>query len=164
MDDYPAATQRFLEQVGETGVPIEPVVFPADTKTSQQAAAALGCHVSQITKSLVFMADEAPLMVLMAGDRRVDVAAVAAIVGAQRVRRAGLDEVRESTGFVAGGTPPFGHVKDMKVLADRSITDNDVVWVAAGSPKTVFAIGVHDLMRLSRAVWVDVAEEVRADG
>jgi prolyl-tRNA editing enzyme YbaK/EbsC (Cys-tRNA(Pro) deacylase) len=52
----------------------------------------------------------------------------------------------------------------MKVLADRSITDNDVVWVAAGSPKTVFAIGVHDLVRLSGAAWVDVAEEVTADG
>ena len=160
MDDYPPATQRFLEQVGDTGVSIDPVVFPSDTKTSQQAADALGCHVSRITKSLVFMADEAPLMVLMAGDRRVNVAAVAEVVGAQRVRRAELDEVRENTGYVAGGTPPFGHVKDMKVLADRSITDNDVVWVAAGSPKTVFAIGVYDLVRLSRAVWVDVAEEV----
>jgi len=160
MDAYPSATQRFLERVGDAGVPIEPVVFPGDTKTSRQAADALGCHVSQITKSLVFMADDAPLMVLMAGDRRVNVAAVARTVGAQRVRRAELDEVRQSTGYVAGGTPPFGHVKDMKVLADRSITDNDIVWVAAGSPKTVFAIGVHDLVRLSRAVWVDVAEEV----
>jgi Cys-tRNA(Pro) deacylase len=164
MNDYPAATRRFLELVGDVGVPIEPVVFPADTKTSQQAADALGCHISRITKSLVFMADDAPLMILMAGDRRVNVTAVANIVGAQRVRRAALDEVRESTGYVAGGTPPFGHVKNMKVLADRSITDNDVVWVAAGSPKTVFAIGVHDLVRLSGAAWVDVAEEVTADG
>ena len=160
MDSLPAATRRFLEQVGDAGVPIEPVVFPADTKTSQQAADALGCHVSRITKSLVFMADDVPLMVLIAGNRRVDVAAVAEIVEAQRVRRAELDEVRENTGYVAGGTPPFGHVKDMRVLADRSITDNDVVWVAAGSPKTVFAIGVDDLVRLSRADWVDVAEEV----
>ena len=160
MLDYPAATQRFLEHVGDVGVPIEPVVFSDDTKTSQQAADALGCRVAEITKSLVFMADDAALMVLMAGNRRVDVAAVAAAVGAQRVRRAGLDEVREATGYAAGGTPPFGHVKAMRVLADRSITDNDVVWVAAGSPKTVFAIGVEDLVRLSSADWVDVAEEV----
>ncbi|MCP3975520.1 MAG: YbaK/EbsC family protein [bacterium] len=160
MKGYPAATRRFLDRVGDVGVTIEPVVFGADTKTSQQAADALGCDVSEITKSLVFMADDAPLMVLMAGDRRVDVAAVAETVGVQRVRRAQLDEVREFSGYVAGGTPPFGHVKAMKVLADRSITDNDVVWVAAGSPRTVFAIGVDDLVRLSRAVWVDVAEEV----
>ena len=160
MSDYPPATVRFLERLGDVGVPIEPVVFPDDTKTSQQAAAALGCGVAEITKSLVFMADDAPLMVLMAGDRRVDVAAVATAVGAQRVRRAELDEVRAATGYAAGGTPPFGHVKAMRVLADRSITDNDVVWVAAGSPKTVFAIGVEDLVRLSSADWVDVAEEV----
>lgn len=87
-------------------------------------------------------------------------AAVAKTVGAKRIRRAQLEEVREFSGYVAGGTPPFGHLKAMKVLADRSITDNDVVWVAAGSPKSVFAIGVDDLVRLSRAVWVDVAEEV----
>ena len=160
MEQYPAATQRFLDLVGDVGAPIEPVVFGDDTKTSQQAAAALGCAVSEIAKSLVFVADGSPLMVLMAGNRRVDVAAVAETIGAQRVRRAELAEVREFTGFAAGGTPPFGHVKAMKVLADRSITDNDVVWVAAGSPKTVFAIGVDDLVRLSRAVWVDVAEEV----
>jgi len=160
MIQYPAATQRFLDRIGDPGIAIEPVVFGDDTKTSQQAADALGCHVSEITKSLVFMVDELPLMVLMAGDRRVDMAAVAKTVGAQHVRRAQLDEVREFSGYVAGGTPPFGHVKPMRVLADRSITDNDVVWVAAGSPKTVFAIAVDDLVRLSRAVWVDVAEEV----
>ncbi|NND03527.1 MAG: YbaK/EbsC family protein [Acidimicrobiia bacterium] len=158
--DLPAATLRFLEQVGDVGIAIAPVVFPADTRTSQQAADALACHVSKITKSLVFMADDSPLMVLMAGDRRVDLDRVAAIVGAQSVRRAELDEARDSTGFSPGGTPPFGHVKAMEVLADRSITGNDVVWVAAGSPKTVFAIGVNDLVRLSDARLVDVAEEV----
>jgi len=78
----------------------------------------------------------------------------------QGVRRAELDEVRANTGYSPGGTPPFGHVKAMRVLADRSITDNDVVWVAAGSPKAVFAIGVTDLVRLAGADWVDVAEKV----
>ena len=158
--DLPAATLRFLDRVGEVGISIEPVVFPADTRTSQQAADALGCHVSEITKSLVFMADDAPLMVLMAGDRRVDLVRVAEVVGAQRVRRAELEEARNHSGYSPGGTPPFGHVKAMQVLADRSITGNDVVWVAAGSPKTVFAIGVNDLVRLSDARLVDVAEEV----
>lgn len=160
MNDLPAATIRFLHRVGDVGVTIEPVVFPDDTRTSQQAADALGCAVSEITKSLVFMVDDVPLMVLMAGDRRVDLEATARVVGAQRIRRAELDEVRVESGYSAGGTPPFGHVKPMRVLADRSITSNDVVWVAAGSPKTVFAIGVDDLVRLSRADWVDVAEEV----
>lgn len=159
MSELPPATVRFLETVGDADIAIEPVVFPADTRTSQQAADALGCHVSEITKSLVFMADDRPVMVLMAGDRRVDVAKVAETIGAQRVRRAELDEVRLNTGYSPGGTPPFGHVKAMRVLADRSITSNDVVWVAAGSPKTVFAIGVDDLVRLSQADWVEVAEE-----
>ena len=156
----PSATERFLDLVGEVGIPIEPVVFPDDTRTSQQAADALGCHVAEITKSLVFMADDEPLMVLMAGDRRVDVSKVSETVGAQQVRRAELEEARRHTGYSPGGTPPFGHVKAMTVLADRSITGNDVVWVAAGSPKTVFAIGVDDLVRLSGARLVDVAEEV----
>lgn len=158
--ELPAATVRFLERVGDVGIAIDPVVFPADTRTSQQAADALGCHVAEITKSLVFVADDAPLMVLMAGDRRVDLRLVAETVGAQHVRRAELEEVRAFSGYSPGGTPPFGHVKAMEVLADRSITGNDVVWVAAGSPKTVFAIGVNDLVRLSDARLVDVAEEV----
>lgn len=158
--ELPDATRRFLERVGDVGIPIEPVVFPADTRTSQQAADAIGCHVSEITKSLVFMADGAPLMVLMAGDRRVDLTRVAKTVGAQGVQRAELNEARDHTGYSPGGTPPFGHVKPLQVLADRSITGNDVVWVAAGSPKTVFAIGVDDLVRLSDARLVDVAEEV----
>ena len=160
MDELPAATQRFLDRVGDSGVDIEPVVFAAATKTSQQAADALGCSVAQITKSLVFMANEDPVMVLVAGDRRVDLAALAKTVESQGVRQASLEEVREYSGYAAGGTPPFGHVKAMRVLADRSITGNDVVWVAAGSPNSVFAIRVGDVVRLSQAVRVDVAEEV----
>ena len=162
--DLPPATQRFLSAVDDIGIEIDPVIFPGETRTSQQAADALGCAVAQITKSLVFMDDAGPLMVLMAGDRRVDLGAVAEEAGSGRVRRASLDEVRAATGFAAGGTPPFGHVKPMRVLADRSITDNDAVWVAAGSPRSVFAIEVEDLVRLSGADWVDVAEERWSDG
>ena len=162
--ELPAATERFLSAVGDVGIEIDPVVFPSETRTSQQAADALGCSVAQITKSLVFMDEAGPLMVLMAGDRRVDLVAVAEQTGTGEVRRASLDEVRAATGFAAGGTPPFGHVKPMRVLADRSITDNDAVWVAAGSPHSVFAIEVEDLVRLSGADWVDVAEERWSDG
>lgn len=158
-DELPGATRRFLERVAGTDVGIDPVVFPEETRTSQQAAAALGCTVAEITKSLVFMADSDAVMVLMAGDQRVDTDRVAKTVGAQRVRRATLDEVREHSGYAPGGTPPFGHVKELRVLADRSITGNDVVWVAAGSPNSVFSIRVDDLVRLSDATWVDVAEE-----
>jgi len=158
MTDRPEATRRFLASTAHLGVAVDPVVFPDGTKTSADAAAAVGCHLAQIAKSIVFMADDEPVVVLMSGDRRVDAAKLAGFVGAAAARRATLEEAREHTGYAAGGTPAFGHARPMRVVADLSLRRNELVWSAAGTPTTVYPIALADLIAVSAAEWADVAD------
>jgi prolyl-tRNA editing enzyme YbaK/EbsC (Cys-tRNA(Pro) deacylase) len=152
----PAASQRVVAAATERGLAIVVSEFPAGTKTAVDAAAAVGCPIAAIVKSLVFMAGDEPVVVLMAGDLRLDPVKLAAETGVVSVRRASLDEVREATGFAAGGTPPFGHAQALRVFADHSLRRNDPVWAAAGTPTTVFPITLADLDRLV-PIWTDVA-------
>ncbi|MFE2095555.1 YbaK/EbsC family protein [Streptomyces sp. PTD9-10] len=132
--------------------------FPEATRTAAEAAAALGCELSRICKSLVFAADGVPVLVLMDGASRVDVERVREVLGAGKVTRAGADVVRETTGYAIGGVPPFGHRTRTRVLADRSLLAHDVVWAAAGTPHTVFPIEPKALVAHAGADLVDVRE------
>jgi Cys-tRNA(Pro) deacylase len=154
----PDATRRFLSAAAALGLQVEPVVHPDGTKTAADAAAAVGCDVSAIVKTLVFMADDEPVLVLMSGDRMVDLGKLAGLRDTSDVRRAGLDEVRTHTGYAAGGTPPVGHATPMDVYADESLRRNDQVWAAAGTPTTVFPIALEVLVSVTKATWVDVAQ------
>ncbi len=154
----PDATLRVTAAARERGLEIEVREFPEGTKTSADAAAAIGCPVSAIAKSLVFTVDGDPVLILMSGDHRLDGAKLAARVGGTAARRASLDEVREATGFAAGGTPPFGHARTLRVLADAGLRRHDEVWAAAGTPTTVFPIALDELIRASGAEWADLAE------
>lgn len=131
-------------------------MFPAGTKTAEDAAAAVGCPVSAIVKSLVFVVDDEPVVALVPGDLRLDTARLAQAAGGSRARRASLDEVREATGYAAGGTPPFGHATGLRVFADPTLKRNDPVWAAAGTPTTVIPISISDLDRLASPIWVTV--------
>ena len=150
---------RVREAARRGGLDIEVVEFESATKTAAQAAEALGCDVARIVKSLVFTADHEPVVALVPGDRRVDTAKLAASAEAIEIERASLDLVRSATGFVAGGTPPFGHVNDIRVFADSSLRRHDTVWAAAGTPHTVFEIAVDDLARLTDPVWAEISED-----
>jgi prolyl-tRNA editing enzyme YbaK/EbsC (Cys-tRNA(Pro) deacylase) len=156
--DLPGAVTRFVSAAEELGVAVEPVVYPDGTKTAADAAAAIGCPVGAIVKSLVFMAGGRPLLVLMSGDHRVDMALLAAAAGVEEVRRATLDEAKEHTGYAAGGTPPIGHPTPLPVFADRTLLRFDPVWAAAGTPTAVFEADLSQLVAVSGASWVDVAE------
>lgn len=156
--ELPEATRRVIRAAEKVGLSIDPIEFPEGTKTSADAAAAVGADLAQIAKSLVFMVDEEPVLVLMSGDRRVDTDALAETLGAAAARRATLEECRRTTGYAAGGTPAFGHEATMTVLADRSLQRNRDVWSAAGTPTTVYPIALDDLVATSGATWVDVAE------
>jgi prolyl-tRNA editing enzyme YbaK/EbsC (Cys-tRNA(Pro) deacylase) len=112
-------------------------VLPESTRTAEEAAAACGCDVGQIVKSLVFVVDERPAMVLCAGDRRVT-----AIDG----RPAKADEVRAATGFAIGGVPPLGHDTDLRTIVDESLRRFERVWCAAGTPHAVFETGIDELI------------------
>lgn len=151
--ELPKASRRLLASV-EVDAQIR--VFPQGTKTAEDAARAIGCPVAAIVKSLVFIVDEEPVVALVPGDLRLDTAKLSREAGARSARRADLEEVREATGFAAGGTPPFGHARPLRVFADPSLKRNDPVWAAAGTPTTVFPISLSDLDRLARPVWVEV--------
>ena len=151
MPELPRATQRLIDAVGIDEAAI--MVFPEGTKTAEDAANAIGCPVSAIVKSLVFMVEEEPVVALVPGDKLLDTDALSAAAGGGQVRRAGLDEVRESTGYSAGGTPPFGHTTELRVFADPSLKRNDPVWAAAGTPTSVFPITINALDQLAAPVW-----------
>ncbi|MER6674862.1 YbaK/EbsC family protein [Streptomyces sp. NPDC000983] len=132
--------------------------FPDATRTAAEAAAAVGCELSQICKSLVFAVDGEPVLVLMDGASRVDMEKVRRELGAEKVTRPRADVVRETTGYAIGGVPPFGHRTRTRVLADRSLLDHDVVWAAAGTPYTVFPMAPETLVAHAGGTLVDVRE------
>jgi prolyl-tRNA editing enzyme YbaK/EbsC (Cys-tRNA(Pro) deacylase) len=140
------------------GLDLRVRVFPEGTRTAADAAAAIGCPVSAIVKSLVFVVDDRPVVALVPGDLRLDPAKLAVVVGGERARRASLEEVRAATGYAAGGTPPFGHTTGLEVIADRALRRHDEVWAAAGTPTAVFPISIDALIAASGARWGEVSE------
>lgn len=154
----PEATRRFMSTATGVGLEVTPVVHPDGTKTAADAAAAIGCDVAAIVKTLVFMADGEPVLVLMSGDRMVDLGKLARLRGASELRRASLEEVRTHTGYAAGGTPPVGHPTSMDVYADESLRRHDEVWAAAGTPTSVFPVALDVLVAVTDATWVDLAQ------
>ena len=156
------AHPRFAEALREMGIAevLERVRrFPDETRTAAEAAAAIGCELGQICKSLVFAADGEPVLVLMDGASRVDVELVRQALGAREVTRAEAGVVRETTGYAIGGVPPFGHRTRTRVLADRGLLDHDVVWAAAGDPHTVFPMEPKALVAHAGGTLVDVREQ-----
>ena len=113
--------------------------LPDSTRTAVEAAAAVGCSVGEIAKSLVFRAGGRTVVAIMSGDNRLDPARLAAAVG-EEVRRADADFVRAATGFAIGGVPPLGHATPVDVFMDRDLFRFDEIWAAAGSPYSVFAV------------------------
>ena len=107
------------------------------TKTSQLAADAVGCELGQIVKTLVFVADETPVLALVAGDRRGDAGAIAREVGAQAASFADADTVRSATGYVIGGVSPFDLPDELTVLVDDSLLRFEEVYTAGGTPNSM---------------------------
>ncbi|WP_371612428.1 YbaK/EbsC family protein [Streptomyces clavifer] len=153
------AHPRFAAALRELGLDVEVRRFPDATRTAAEAAAAVGCELGRIVKSLIFEADGTPVLVLMDGSSRVDVERVREELGAGKVKRAGADTVRETTGYAIGGVPPFGHVTRTRVLADRGLLAHPVVWAAAGTPHTVFALDPATLIGHAGGTLVDVREQ-----
>jgi len=151
--ELPKASRRLFDSVD---LDVQVHHFPEGTKTAEDAANAIGCPVAAIVKSLVFMVEDDPVVALVPGDLRLDTDKLSAVAGGGAVRRASLDQVREATGYAAGGTPPFGHARPLLVFADPALQRNDPVWAAAGTPTTVFPISISDLDRLASPVWVTV--------
>jgi prolyl-tRNA editing enzyme YbaK/EbsC (Cys-tRNA(Pro) deacylase) len=135
---HPTAA-RLAERLRRRGVEIEVRTLSDSARTAPLAASALGVEVGQIVKSLVFLRQDAPILVLCAGDRRVDAERLS-------LSPAPADRVRELTGFSIGGVPPLGHRTELETIIDQSLRRFEVVWAAAGTPHDVFAIRTEALV------------------
>jgi prolyl-tRNA editing enzyme YbaK/EbsC (Cys-tRNA(Pro) deacylase) len=162
----PLPIQRVVDAAARKGVTLEIRVFGESTHTAEEAAAAVGAELGQIVKSLVFVApgpDESPqpILCLVSGPNRVDLARLAAVSGERDVRRATAVEARELTGFTIGGIPPIGHGRAMRVIMDPDLGRFQVVWAAAGTPTAVFPVPPGTLRMLSNAHVAPICEERR---
>ena len=155
--------QRVLDAAARKGVTLEVVTFDESTHTAVEAATALGVELAQIVKSLVFVVPgetgPEPLICLVAGHNRVDLARLAAVTGANDLRRASAREAHDLTGFAIGGIPPIGHLRPVRVIMDPDLGRYTVVWAAAGLSTAVFGVPPATLRILSNATVAPIAED-----
>ena len=154
----PPATARVRTALEAHGVPTEVIVLEESARTAAQAAAACGVAVGQIVKSLVFLAGEEPILVLVSGANQADERRLTALSG-QGVRRADADAVRAATGFAIGGVPPVAHPHRLRVFIDRDLLGYDRLIAAAGTPHAVFPITPADLCRVTGGAVADLKRE-----
>ena len=153
---HPTA-QRTAQLLQQAGILTDVVEFEQPVRTSAEAAAAIGCSVAEIAKSIVFRgkASGAAVMVVASGDNRVSEAKVAVLVG-EALGRADADFVRAATGYAIGGVAPFGHAQTCRVLLDEDLQRFVAVWAAAGTPYSVFPLSPAQLQQLTGAGWSDI--------
>jgi prolyl-tRNA editing enzyme YbaK/EbsC (Cys-tRNA(Pro) deacylase) len=134
----------------EAGLEIDVVEHPDGTRTAEDAAAAVGCEVARIVKSLVFAVDGAPVLALVGGDARLDEGLLSEAAGGD-VGRADADLVRSATGYAIGGVPPFAHATALATFVDEPLLRHATVWAAAGTPRHVFEVDPAELVRIAGA-------------
>jgi prolyl-tRNA editing enzyme YbaK/EbsC (Cys-tRNA(Pro) deacylase) len=148
---------RTLQLLRDAGIASDVVEFEQPTRTSAEAAAAIGCAVAEIAKTVVFRGRTSGLAVIVvaSGDNRVSEAKVAATLG-EPLARADADFVRAATGYAIGGVAPLGHSQPVKLLLDQDLRRFDAIWAAAGTPFSVFRLKPEELSSLTGADWADV--------
>lgn len=162
LHNRPEGFQRVVQTLAARGHPHAARWLQTSARTSQEAADALGVTIGQIAKSVVFRrkSDDAAVLVVTSGDKRVDEKRVAAITGA--LGRADADFVKAATGFSIGGVSPLAHLTPPVLLIDRELFRFDLVWAAAGHPNGVFPLSPQQLVELTGAPVADVVQEPKA--
>ena len=155
---HPTAV-RLSERLRESGLDAQVVEFEQPTRTSADAAAAIGCSVAEIAKSVVFRGKSSgrAVVVVASGANRVSEEKVASMVG-EALARADADFVRAATGYVIGGVAPLGHAQPVKLLIDEDLRRFEKVWAAGGTPHSVFPLTPDELRRVTGADWSDVKQ------
>lgn len=164
--DHPAI-ERVLEAAARKGVTLDVVAFDESTHTAVEAASAVDAELGQIVKSLVFVVpgddgQPEPIVCLVSGPNRVDLARLAAVVGEPDIRRATAREANDLTGFVIGGIPPIGFSRALRVIMDPDLGRYPTVWAAAGLPTAVFQVPPATLRILANAMVAPITEDRRA--
>ena len=154
---HPSA-RKVADAAATLGLNIEVVEFDQPTRTAADAANAIGCTIGQIVKSLLFVVNGDPVMALVSGSNQLDERKLALLrdVSKKRIKRADAEYVKHVTGYSIGGVPPFGHIDTLPVFVDRDLMNFDLVWAAAGTPHSVFAISPLELVRSSQGVVADI--------
>ncbi len=155
--------RRTAQLLRDAGIDVTVVEFEQPTRTSAEAAAAIGCTVAEIAKSVVFRGRHSGLaiVVVASGENRVDETRVAASVG-EPLARADADFVRSATGYAIGGVAPIGHSGPVKLVLDEDLRGFEKVWAAAGTPFSVFPVTPAQLRELTGAEWSAVKQQARA--
>ncbi len=149
--------EKVQRALNDLGLRLEVIELPDSTRTSQDAAQALGCQVGQIAKSIVFQAipSQRPVLVIASGPNRVNEKIIAQLVG-EDIGKADAEFVRLHTGFVIGGVPPLGHLEQIRTFIDRDLLQYAEIWAAAGTPHAVFRLAPQDLLRMVQAEVIQV--------
>jgi prolyl-tRNA editing enzyme YbaK/EbsC (Cys-tRNA(Pro) deacylase) len=157
-DQLSSSAQRVQDALTALGFGTRQVVeLPDSTRTAAEAAAAIGCTVAQIAKSLVFKGRTSgdAILVIASGANRVNTQRIAALVG-EAIDKPDADYVREKTGFVIGGVPPVGHSSPLITFVDEDLRQFDEIWAAAGTPRAVFRLTPDDLEKMTAGRVIDV--------
>ena len=159
----PATHRTALRVQGVLGPRFEVREFEASTRSAADAAAAIGCTVGQIAKSLVFRTtfSDRPVLVITSGTNRVSESIIATHLG-EAIERANAVFVRDRTGFAIGGVPPIGHSAPVLIIIDEDLRSFDEIWAAAGTPNAVFRLDFDDLVKLTGGTVARVAENPSA--
>jgi len=153
----PDDVQQALDALG---LEIQVQQFETSTATAQEAADSIGTELGTIVKSLCFVVADEPVIVLAAGDHRIDDRKLAALydVGRKKVKIADAQTTLQTTGYLPGGVPPVGHLNPLPVLIDDTLSRFDLVYAAAGSPNAIFPIPFKTLCEITRGRVVDLAK------
>ncbi len=153
----PAAAQRVQALLHEAGSSATVEIMATTARSAAEAAAAIGCSVAQIAKSLVFRsAAGRAVLVIASGTNRVDERKLAAALG-ETVGKADAEFVRDRTGYAIGGVAPVGQPPGVRIFIDADLANYDAIWAAAGHPHAVFRLSIAELARLTRGTVITVA-------
>ncbi|MGQ9858560.1 MAG: YbaK/EbsC family protein [Thermodesulfobacteriota bacterium] len=152
-----AAVERVRRALSAFGMQDRVVELEVSTRTSREAAAALGCSVAQIAKCLIFLLGDEPILVIASGANQVSEEKLRDELGS-KVQKASAEQVREATGFAIGGVPPVGHLRPMRTIIDRDLLAYDQIWAAGGTPRAVFRLSAQELLELTGGQVMDLGE------
>ncbi len=145
-----SSAQKVQSALQAAGLQLEVIELPESTRTSLEAAQAIGCQVGQIAKSIVFQTAESlsPILVIASGSNRVSEEVIAVRLG-EKIKKANADFVQDHTGFIIGGVPPVGHAEHLETFIDIDLFQYSEIWAAAGNPHAVFRLKPDDLLRMT---------------
>ena len=158
-EELSPSAQKVQDALRQFEVTCKVVELPGSTRTSKEAAEAVGCKVEQIAKSIVFLGKKSgkPILVVASGIHRIDEKKLRDLVS-EPVKKADADFVREQTGFVIGGVPPVGHAKPLDIFIDEDLLKYDEIWAAAGTPHAVFKLTSAELTKIAGGKVVNISQ------